>query len=464
MKILLLLLCLAASTFAADRPNIIFIVGEDLGPELGCYGDALAVTPNIDRLASQGARFTRAFTHAPVCAPSRSGLLTGQFPTTIGTHHMRSRLVKPPVTFTRLLRDAGYFVAWPGKTDFNFEEPADFADTRQGWLKKPAPTQPFFAYVNFTQSHESQVRNDADKFADNTRRLTPAQRHDPAKMVLPPYYPDTPEARADLARYYDLATSVDHDVGDVLKWIDDNGIAGNTVVIFFGDHGRGLPRSKRWCYDSGLRVPLIVRWPGHIEPGAVRGDLVCFLDLSATCVALGGGKVPADFRGRVFLGPDVQPEPPFVFGARDYMDETFDRIRSVRGPRFHYLRNYHPELPYAQPIDYMEKGPAMQAWRRAFAAGELTGPQKLFFAKTKPKEELYDTELDPWEIRNLADDPQHAERLAGMRAALDRWVAATRDMAETLSAEQMVEQGIIRPRDEKYIERREKRSGLAPAP
>src|SRR5688572_29133956 len=264
-----------------------------MGPELGAYGDANAITPNMDRLAKEGTRFNKAFTHCPVCAPSRSGLITGRYPISIGTQHMRSKLITPPVTFTKRLQDAGYHVSWPGKTDFNFDNPKDFATSRAPWHKganAPKLPEPFFAYVNFTQSHESQVRNDNDKYAANTARLKPNERRDPAKMVLPPFWPDAPIVREELARYYDLVTSVDYDVGDVLAYLDRHGLAENTVVFFFGDHGRGMPRYKRWVNDTGTRVPLLVRWPGKVKAGAVREDLVEFLDLPATALALGTGK------------------------------------------------------------------------------------------------------------------------------------------------------------------------------
>jgi uncharacterized sulfatase len=245
IRVLLYLVLLATIARAAERPNIVWIVGEDMGPELGCYGDAQAITPHMDRLAKEGARFTRCFTHSPVCAPSRHGLITGQYPIKTGAHHMRSTLIKPPETFTKLLREAGYHVSWPGKTDFNFQQAKSFADSTAQWWKKDAvPPQPFFAYANFIQTHESQVRNDGDKYAANTKRLTAAQQHDPAKMALPPFWPDAPEVREELARYYDLVTSVDYDMGDVLAWLDKHGLAENTVVICFGDHGRGMDPIK----------------------------------------------------------------------------------------------------------------------------------------------------------------------------------------------------------------------------
>jgi uncharacterized sulfatase len=254
------LLCFGAraeSQPAQRHPNIVWLVLDDASPTLGAYGDTQAITPNMDRLAREGARFTRAFTHAPVCAPSRSGLVTGMYPTTIGSHHMRSRLLHPPETFMSLLRKAGYYVAWPGKTDFNFD-PADADaapttaapegsyDSRADWLASAPPRQPFFVYRNLGVVHESQVRGDAALHAKNTARLTAAQRHDAAKMAVPAYWPDVPEVRHDLAQYYDLMTAADYQVGDVLAWLDKNGLAQNTSVFLFADHGRGMPREKRW--------------------------------------------------------------------------------------------------------------------------------------------------------------------------------------------------------------------------
>jgi N-sulfoglucosamine sulfohydrolase len=454
---LLLSLVFEASVFAAsERPNIVWVIGEDMGPELGCYGDSQAITQNADRLAKEGARFTRCFTHAPVCAPSRHGLITGQYPIKTGAHHMRSTLINPPVTFTKLLRDSGYTVAWPGKTDFNFKEPKEFADSREKWWTKDAPLkEPFFAYANFTQSHESQVRNDGNKYAANTKRLSAEQRHDPAKMTLPPFWPDAPEVREEVARYYDLCTSVDYDLGEVLAWLEKQGFSDNTVVIYFGDHGRGMPRFKRWCYDTGTHTPLIVRWPGKITPGSVREDLVEFVDLPATALSLASVAIPKSFDGQAFLGPNAAPPRKYAHAARDFMDETFDRIRSVRDTRYRYLRNFAPELPYAQVISYMEIGKTMQAWRKWEAGGKLNEVQRSFFAKSKPKEELYDTEADPWEVKNLAEDPKYAAQLGELRAECDAWIERTKDKG-AIPVEQLIKDRVITERAEKYAERQKR--------
>ena len=454
MKPLLLLLALAcaAGARAAERPNIVWIVGEDMGPEMGCYGDSYARTPVLDKLAAEGARFTRCFTHAPVCAPSRSGLITGRYPTSIGSHHMRSRLLEPPPTFTSLLRQAGYRVYWPGKTDFNFNVPKNAFDSTANWVKQFPDERPFFAYINFTVSHESQIRAKPPQVAKNTARLTPDQRHDPAKAVLPPYYPDAPEVRRDWANYHDLCSVVDHNVADVLAALEKNGVASNTIVFFFGDHGRGLPRAKRWIYDSGIRVPLLVRWPGQVQPGTVREDLVCFLDFAPTALSLADAPVPKEFQGQIFLGSRRAPERKYIFAARDRMDEVYDRIRAVRDQRFKYIRNFEPQLPYAQRITYMEEMPTMKVWRDWNAEDKLTGPQKLFFAKTKLAEELYDLDADPHEIRNLAAIPEHGAKLKELRTALDGWMTETKDLGGVPEAE-LIKRGLVADKLQEYEKR-----------
>jgi N-sulfoglucosamine sulfohydrolase len=437
------------------QPNIIWLILDDASPTLGCYGDAQAITPNMDGLARGGARFTRAFTHAPVCAPSRSGLVTGMYPTTIGSHHMRSKLISPPETILSLLRQAGYYVAWPGKTDFNFDPtdpqaqtfnadpPPGSFDSRADWLGAAPPKQPFFAYLNLGVVHESQVRANASQHAKNTARLKRQERQDPARMRVPAYWPDTPEVRHDIAQYYDLMTAADYQVGDVLAWLDQYALTDNTVVFLFSDHGRGMPREKRWVYDSGIHVPLVVRWPGQIKPGTVRDDLVTFIDFAPTMLSLAGASVPVRMQGQIFLGDRRARERQYVYAARDRMDQTSDRIRAVRDKQFAYIRNFYPERPYAQRIPYNEENPTMRVWRRLSEEEKLSGPPALFFAPTKPREELYDTQADPDEIHNLAADPKYQKVLARMRRELDHWVKKTRDLGEIPEAE-LVRRGLVR--------------------
>lgn len=457
----------AGAAEPAERPNVVWIIGEDMGPELGCYGDPNAITPNMDRLARQGARFTRAYTHAPVCAPCRSGLITGRYPTSIGSHHMRSTLLDPPPMFTSFLQQSGYTVAWPtkagyGKTDFNFQVPAGAFDVVTDWTKE-IPRQPFFGYFNITTSHESQIRAPAEVFARNTAALDPSQRQDPARMRVPAYHPDTPEVRRDLANYYELVTAVDHKVGEVLAALDRAGIADNTLVILTGDHGRGLPRSKRWVYEQGTHVPLIVRWPGRVEPGTVREDLACFLDLAPTTLAAAGVEIPETLDGRVIVGPGTEPAPRYVFAARDRMDEAEDRIRAVRDARYRYVRNFHPERPYAQRIAYMELMPTMRVWRERAAAGTLDDAQALFFAPTKPPEELYDVEADPDEVRNLAGDPAHRAKLEELRKALDGWIADTGDLG-AIPERELIARGLVADRLQEYEIRKQPTTRPGPRP
>jgi uncharacterized sulfatase len=440
------LACLSAIPALAAEPkkwNIVLIGTEDICPNLGCYGDKDAISPNLDKLAAQGARFTRCFTHAPVCAPSRSGIITGMYPTTIGTHHMRSTLKNPPPLFTHELRKAGYHVYWPGKTDFNFAVPKDAFDSTQDWMKNP-PQEPFFAYINFLVTHESQIRAPKAQYEKNTARLTPAQRRDPAKVAIPPYYPDAPEVRKDVATYHENITAMDYLIGDLLKFLDDKKLTDSTVVFFFGDHGWGMTRGKRWIYDSGIQVPFLVRWPGVIKPGTVREDLVAFIDWAPTFLSIAGAPIPERMQGQVFLGENVK-ERPYVFACRDRMDETFDRIRAVRDKRFKYIRNFYPELPYAQYINYMDKMPTLQVMRKWNDEGKLNDVQKLWFAPTKPKEELYDTQTDPHEIKNLADSPAHQDKLKELRAALDKWIVETKDLGAIPETE-LIKKGLVADR------------------
>jgi uncharacterized sulfatase len=450
-------LSLAQEVFSASyttaqsnsRPNILWISTEDISPDLGCYGDAYSITPNIDRLAAQGVRYTNAFATAPVCAPSRSAIITGMYPTTIGSMHMRSKAVPPAgvKAFTEYLRAAGYYCANNAKTDYNFEAPPahrppdtvwDDSSNTAHWRNRPDKSQPFFAVFNIMVSHESQVRVPDEQYRKNMARLKPEQFHDPAKAALPPYYPDTPLVRKDWARYYDNITAMDYIVADLLKQLEEDGLAENTVVFFWGDHGRGLPRSKRFVYDSGLRVPLIVRWPGQIQPGATNDELVCLFDLGPTALSLAGAPIPAHMQAQAILGPQKKAPREYAFAHRDRMDETEDMVRSVMGKRYHYIRNFHPDRPYFQYLDYLEEMPTMKEMRRLYKdhmnaldpkyGKALTPAQLLFMGPSKPPEELYDVTDDPHEIHNLAASPEHQAILKRMRAALDTWQKETNDL------------------------------------
>ncbi len=416
------------------RPNILWITCEDISPHLGCYGDPEARTPHLDRLATEGARYTNAFSVSGVCAPSRSCLISGMYPTTLGTCHMRCNHLPPAHVkcFPEYLREAGYYCTNNVKTDYNFDPPAsawDVCSRKAHWRGRPDTTQPFFAVFNFTVTHESQVGTPMEKIRAFREKLPPEDRHDPAKATLPPYYPDTPLVRKHWAHYYDLISIMDQQAGDILEQLEEDGLADNTIVFFFSDHGVGLPRAKRWLYDSGIHVPFIVRWPGHIEPNSVCERLVSFVDFAPTVLSLAGVPIPEHMQGRAFLAAQATPPPrQYVFAARDRMDERYDIIRAARDSRFKYIRNYEPYRPYAQYLAYPEGWPVMQEMRRVRDAGKLQGPERLFFRETKPVEELYDIATDPHEVHNLAESPEHETVLARMRRALDDWIDETKDL------------------------------------
>jgi len=430
-----------------QQPNILWVSCEDISPDLGCYGDSYAVTPNIDKLAAQGVRYTNVYTNAGVCAPSRSGLITGMYPTSIGTHHMRCNGVPPAEVkcFSEYLRASGYYCTNNSKTDYQFAPPTTAWDESSGkahWRNR-SEGQPFFAVFNFTTSHESQIRNRSEGMLKRLASLEPHERHDPAKIRrsdLPPYYPDTPVVRKDWAQYYDIITLMDKQVGDILKQLEDDGLADNTIVWFWGDHGRGLPRAKRWIYDSGIHAPLIIsvpeKWrkhaspnkPAALKPGTVNDDLIAFIDFAPTMLSLAGVKIPQYIQGKAFLGSQKAEPREYVFAARDRMDEAYDVIRAVRDKRYKYIRNYMPHLTRGQDIEYMNQMPTMQEMRRLNAEGELKGPEKQYFEPTKPVEELYDTLNDPHEVNNLAADAKYKDVLERMRQVHQEWMRETSDL------------------------------------
>lgn len=436
------------------RPNILWITCEDMSMSLRCFGDPYAYTPHLDRLASEGVRFTRVFTHAPVCAPSRSGVITGMYPTSIGSHNMRCAAVPPPSVrcFTEYLREAGYYCTNNSKTDYNFSQHPDVhlaqdaplsawddSSPQAHWRNRP-PGVPFFSVFNILYTHESQLRSRDPQLLKQIQALPPEARHDPARANLPPYYPDTPAVRGDWAQHYDTVTLMDIQAGEILRQLEEDGLAEDTIVWFWSDHGVGLPRAKRWVYDSGIHVPLIIRVPEayralalpdspqQLEPAGVIDDLIAFVDFAPTVLSLAGIRPPRHLQGQAFLGRYRTPARQYVFAARDRMDETYDLIRAVRDKRFKYVRNFMPHLPYAQEIVYAEETPTLQEMRRLHAEGKLNEVQNLFFQPSKPVEELYDTESDPHELHNLADDPRYEQVLERMRGELYRWMEHTGDV------------------------------------
>lgn len=413
----------------AERPNILWISCEDISQNLGCYGDPHAITPNLDRLAAEGVRFDRAFTPAGVCAVVRSGIITGMYPPSIGSQNMRSRIIPPQQVkaFPELLRAAGYFTTNRSKTDYQFEPTPSIWDRQgnkhQDWRERPNPKQPFFSVINITVCHESQIRHGEKRHQEVIQSIGSENQRDPIKVAdtLPEYLPNTAATRKNWAWYHDNITLMDKMAGDALRRLEEDGLADNTLVVFWSDHGMGMPRGKRWIYDTGTLVPVIMRWPGQLKEQSVREDLVSVLDLPPTMLAAAGVEVPGYMQGRRLLGDDAGPEPPYLFFHRDRMDEVYELQRAVRDRRWKYIRNYEPEKTYAQRLDYMDEMPAMRDWRRLAAVGRLSGGQKNWFTAAKPVEELYDTAKDPWELTNLAELPEYANRLARMREATEGW-------------------------------------------
>jgi len=448
----LLATAFSAAALADDRPNVLWLSCEDISPHLGCYGDELATTPNLDRLAASGVRYANATVTAGVCAPCRSGIITGLYQTALGTHHMRciAQLPDSIEPFPVSLRRAGYYCTNNSKKDYQFREPRDTWDESSGkahWRNRPKPDRPFFAVFNYTGCHESGIAS-TEKYRKVTQGIEKHDRNAVAR-TLPPYYPDTPVTREDWGRYYDVITALDRWVGERLEELDKAGLADRTIVIFWSDHGVGLPRAKRWLYDSGMHVPMIARIPpkfrtgGQGEPGTVDDRLVSLMDLGPTALNLAGLKVPEHVQGRAFLGPNLPPPREYVFGARDRMDERYDVIRAVRDKRYKYIRNYEPWKTYYQYMNTPEKGATMREIRRVHAEGKLPPAAAKFMTPTKPVEELYDLENDPHELANLAESPDHRKVLHRMREAHLAWVLETKDLGlipepEIASREQAV--------------------------
>ena len=402
------------------RPNILWIVADDLGTDLGCYGDSLVHTPNLDRLAGQGTLYTNLYTVTAVCSPSRSALITGMYPVSIGAHQHRTyykdSLPDPVQPITEYFREAGYFVSngsfkdWDkfGKTDYNFihsnEDLYDGTDWRQR-----ADGQPFFAQVQIFYPHRPFLRD-------------PSHPVDADHVQLPPYYPDHPVARQDWALYLETVQHVDQEVGKVLQRLEDDGLADSTVVFFFGDQGRPHVRAKQFLYDPGTHTPLIVRQPSS-SGGQVDHQLVSNIDLAPTAMQLAGISVPEYMQGQGFLRQSATPRD-YLFTMRDRRDGTVDRIRAVRTQDYKYIRNFYPERAYTQFNGYKKHSyPVLTLMQVMQKNGELTPEQARFMADTRPAEELYALKEDPYELNNLADDPTYQEKLLALRQVLDTWLA-----------------------------------------
>ncbi|QDU10116.1 sulfatase [Gimesia aquarii] len=435
-----------ATLIAAERPNILWIIAEDMGPELSCYGTPEVKTPTLDRLAEKGMLFKNAFTVTPVCSTSRSSFMTGMYAMSIDAHNHRSHregtnpLPDGVRVITDWLRPAGYttanirkltkdrklskFYKGTGKTDWNFtypkgKKPFDVSDFDE--LKNK---QPFYAQINFSETHRGGAWNTSHQHIDH--------QADPAKVKIPDYYPEHPVTRAVWAQYLNAVMAVDKKVAFILDLLKRDQLDKNTIVIFLGDHGRAMPRGKQWPYDSGLHIPLIVYWPennsalpvpANYKRGEQSEQLISAIDLSATTLALAGVTKPEKMQGQVFLGSQSEPPRTYLFSGRDRGDETVFHIRTVRNKRYRYLRSKYPERPFLQINRYKEASyPIIGLLRHLHSEGKLTGPPLKLMAQSRPKEELYDLENDPWETKNLANSAEHQVTRKKLALALDKWM------------------------------------------
>ncbi|MCY1672935.1 sulfatase-like hydrolase/transferase [Novosphingobium sp. SL115] len=416
----------AISAAPAGRPNIVWIVSEDNNPFIGAYGDKLARTPNIDAMAKAGVLYRNAYSNAPVCAPSRFGILTGVLPeSNAPANHMRADAKTAGIlpTYPDLMRKAGYYVTNNVKTDYNCDvDPKaiwDDSSTKAHWKNRPAD-KPFMAVFNLMTTHESQ------NFKPTPGAVTPDQ------VRVPAYMPDTPVIRADIAGYYNRMAIMDGQVGKLLAELDAAGLSEDTIVFYYSDNGGVLPRSKRYCYDEGLRCALVARVPAkwaHLSPAKAGSEVrspVSFIDLAPTVLSLAGAAIPKVMQGKALMGRAATTREKYAFGMRNRMDERYDFVRTVSDGRWRYIRNYLPHLPLVQNQAFAWLAKGYQEIDRLRLQGKLSPVQQRMF-EPRVFEELYDTQADVDEVNNLADSPAQAGRMAELRRALDTHMLAVND-------------------------------------
>jgi N-sulfoglucosamine sulfohydrolase len=421
-----------------ERPNILWITHEDLSPIYGCYGDEYAHTPNIDRLAESGIRFTNAFSNAPICAPARSTLITGMYATSLGTQHLRSEIPVPAnmKILPEVLREAGYYTTNNVKTDYNFDHTGrwDESSNEAHWRNRPEGV-PFFSVVNFMITHEGPINSLRNS---DTEQLE--EHRDPDKAQLPPYIPDSPKMREIWAHMYDLLAVFDNGVGELLNQLEEDGLSDNTIVFVFSDHGHGLPGHKRWLNNAGLQVPFVLHVPekykhlvSHLSP--VTDLMTGFVDFAPTVIKLAGAEIPEMMEGRHFLGDNVEPKE-YIYGYRDRADDCYEVSRSVYDGRYIYIRHFMPQLPYYQNAVIFNKQGSYEEINRLRDEGKLP-PATMNWFKRKPAEELFDLENDPWEQHNLIDKEELADLTANLRGKVTDWIVDYYDTGMISEGEMM---------------------------
>jgi len=444
-------LLLSLSGYALDKPNFLFLVSEDNSPMLGCYGDALAQTPNLDQFAEDSIRFEHAYANAPVCAPSRSTLINGVYATALGSQHMRSH-VNIPETFQHFpwyLKAQGYYTSNRKKTDYNMDVKEDTWSNPDWWNWDDAfagrePGQPFFLMYNTWMSHEGKIhRNPKDSLEnylkstleafgceENTQALMERFSFDPSTILLPDYLPDLPEVREDFAYYYKCLALMDFEMGLVFEKLQQSGLLEDTIVFYFSDHGGVLPRSKRFTYDSGLRIPLMVYVPEKFSQYRERikkakDAVIELLDLPPTVMEMAGVSIPGHFSGQSLLQYLPQAHQ-LAFGFRGRMDERYDCVRTVTDGRYRYVRDYTPQRVEGGRVETLWKAASMRAWERCFRAEQTNREQSLFW-QINAAEQLFDTDQDPFQTHNLAEDPEYQDKLASFRLQMDAWMLSNCD-------------------------------------
>jgi len=411
-----------------NQPNILWITSEDnTASYLGCYGNEIANTPNLDQFAEESIVYENAHANAPVCAPARFTIITGMYPTKFGTHNMRSNNKIPEKFkfFPEYLREQGYYCTNNYKEDYNTPKPRKIwhESSHSAHYKNRDKDQPFFAIFSTSLSHEHKI---------HFHELMEENDHDPGDLELAPYHPDLPEMRKCKANYYDYISKMDKKVGEILDELEARGLAEDTIVFYYSDHGGVMPRSKRFLYDNGTHVPMMVRFPDkyqHLAPksmGTREKRLVSFVDLAPTVLSLTGVDIPDNMQGTAFLGKQKNEEPEYIHFMRDRMDERYDMMRAVCNKRYRYIRNYMPHRKYGQHLWYLWRSPSTRAWEEAYKNGQCNDIQSRFWG-LKVEEELYDVQKDPHNIHNLADKDDYKNILQKMRAELKNWIRQNND-------------------------------------